>query len=64
MGSRNSYSPPLNTWWVNEHFDMSMSLGNQATVQIRFVLTDVINGLAGRYGWLLMIFVLLLHLVN
>ena len=44
---------PLNSWWMSEHFDMSMSLGNQATVQIRFVLTDVINGLAGRYGWLL-----------
>lgn len=44
---------PTNAWWVNENFDMSASLANQATVQIRFVLTDVINGLSGRYGWLL-----------
>ncbi|MBK7965853.1 MAG: hypothetical protein IPK10_11580 [Bacteroidetes bacterium] len=28
-------------------------MANQATVQIRFLMTDVINGLAGRYGWLL-----------
>lgn len=44
---------PTNSWWVAENFDLSQSLGNQATVQIRFVLRDVVNGLAGRYGWLL-----------
>lgn len=44
---------PANNWWVNEQFDVSQSLGNQTTVQIRFVMTDVINGLSGRYGWLL-----------
>ena len=44
---------PTSAWWKNETFDLSGALGNQATVQIRFVLTDVINGLGGRYGWLL-----------
>jgi len=44
---------PLNTWWKNEKFDISGVCANQANVQIRFVLTDVILGLNGRYGWLL-----------
>ncbi|MBL7923749.1 MAG: T9SS type A sorting domain-containing protein [Bacteroidia bacterium] len=44
---------PTNAWWKAETFDISTAVGNQATVQIRFVMTDVVNGLAGRYGWLL-----------
>ena len=44
---------PTNAWWKNERFDLSMSVANQTTVQVRFIMTDVVNGLAGRYGWLL-----------
>jgi hypothetical protein len=44
---------PTNAWWKPESFDISLAVGNQPTVQLRFVLTDVVGGLAGRYGWLL-----------
>ena len=44
---------PTAAWWKQEAFDISSAIGNQATVQLRFRLTDVVNGLAGRYGWLL-----------
>ena len=44
---------PLNTWWKQETFDISNAVKNQAAVQIRFGMTDIAGGLAGRYGWLL-----------
>lgn len=44
---------PLNTWWKKETFDVSLSLANQASVQLRFKVTDVFGGMGGRYGWLL-----------
>ncbi len=44
---------PTNAWWKAESFDISQAVKNQATVQIRFKMTDVVNGLGGRYGWLL-----------
>lgn len=46
---------PDNTWWRQESFDLSAIAGNQADVQIRFVLYDGMNppGSGGNYGWLL-----------
>jgi hypothetical protein len=50
----NTTTAPTNGWWVQENFDISLAVGNQATVQIRFKITDVTNsGMQGRYGWLL-----------
>jgi hypothetical protein len=43
---------PLLTWWQREIFSVSALLGNKASAQIRFVLTDItLNGGAGRSGW-------------
>lgn len=44
---------PLNTWWKSENFDISLAVGNQAAVQLRWKIRDLSNGMAGRYGWLL-----------
>jgi len=57
--SHNIWAPgqttaPTNAWWQTESFDISAATANQATVQIRFKITDLANnGLLGRYGWLL-----------
>lgn len=48
-----SNTAPLNSWWKKETFDLSLSLANQASVMLRFKVTDVFNGMGGRYGWLL-----------
>lgn len=50
----NNSATPTNTWWKDETFDISIHAGNQAQVQIRFMLFDGNNtGANGNYGWLL-----------
>ncbi len=46
---------PDNTWWRQESFDISAIAGNQADVQVRFVLADGMNpaGSNNNYGWLI-----------
>jgi len=45
---------PTNTWWKTELFDLSALVGNQASVMIRFKLSDANNsGPQQRYGWYL-----------
>ncbi|HCB61072.1 MAG: hypothetical protein A2W93_07150 [Bacteroidetes bacterium GWF2_43_63] len=43
---------PQNTWWKTEQFDLSGLVGNQASVKIRFKLSDGNNnGANQRTGW-------------
>jgi len=50
----NATAKPDNTWWKAESFDLSVALGNQASVMIRFKLNDANNsGAASRPGWFL-----------
>lgn len=45
---------PQNTWWRVETFDLSSLASNQASVQVRFKLSDGNGqGDGGNYGWLL-----------
>ncbi|HBG70972.1 MAG: hypothetical protein A2W93_03280 [Bacteroidetes bacterium GWF2_43_63] len=45
---------PTNTWWKHEKFDISALVGNQASVMIRFKLSDLNNnGPNLNYGWAL-----------
>lgn len=45
-------SPPTNTWWKPEYFDISAIAANAASVRVRFVLKDENNmSLFDNYGW-------------
>jgi hypothetical protein len=45
------------TWWKNERFDISLAVGNQPNVMLRFYMSDRNNNAMGSpsaaYGWLL-----------
>jgi len=43
---------PQNTWWMQEHFDISGFAGNQSNVRIRFTIVDGNwNGANLNHGW-------------
>jgi len=45
-------SPPTNTWWEHEMFDISALAGNTPTLTVRFVLKDDNNqNIFDNYGW-------------
>jgi len=47
-------TPPSNSWWKQELFDISAWVANAANVQIRFVLKDMNNGTVfDNYAWFL-----------
>ncbi len=47
-------TPPNNTWWKNEVFNISNLVGNSSQVMIKFVLKDMNNGtLYDNWGWVI-----------
>ncbi len=47
-------SPPSNTWWKHEYFDISAIAANTASVKIRFILKDENNtSVFDNYAWFL-----------
>lgn len=47
-------SPPSNTWWKHEYFDISAFAANSASVLVRFILKDENNqSLFDNYAWFL-----------
>lgn len=45
---------PNNTWWKHETFDIGTLVGNQASVMLRFRLSDLnLTGANMNYGWAL-----------
>lgn len=45
-------SPPLNTWWQTEIFDISALAANAAQVKVRFILRDMNNQTVfENWGW-------------
>ncbi len=47
-------TPPTNTWWKDEVFNISNLVGNSAQVMIKFVLKDMNNGTQfDNWGWVI-----------
>ncbi|MEI6765525.1 MAG: GEVED domain-containing protein [Bacteroidota bacterium] len=52
--STNAIAKPQQSWWKHETFNISLLVGNQANVRIRFALRDGnMNGSNGARGWFL-----------
>lgn len=50
----NNATVPNQSWWKNEHFDLSALASNKANVKIRFILRDGnYNGPMGNFGWII-----------
>jgi hypothetical protein len=47
-------SPPTNTWWKHEYFDISAIAGNSTSVMVRFILKDEnFQNIFDNYAWFL-----------
>ena len=47
-------TPPTNSWWKSEVFNLNNHIGNYTNFMVRFSLRDGNNnGSAGSYGWLI-----------